>query len=911
MGLRQMDIDIGRLVDVRPGLVWAASPDRARNYLNQRWREFCGPASSGKTAVDWGSSIHPQDLQRVQACWEATLASGDPGEVEARLRRLDGAYRRFSIRTAPIRDAVGGVVCWCGICTDIESPGRAEQAALPSSQDAELLGANSGLLGAQALSHVGIFTVDLLRDEHIWSDEMRRIWEVEPGDVITQAEILRRIHPDDQERCVAEYARVLEGAETDFALRLVTPSGKVKYVRSTARILTYVNGGPVVVGAYHDETERVIAEQALRASEAELMRANRELKEAQAMSHVGSYSADLSTGEYAASEELRRTWEFEADAQISFDEILRRIHPADRAAFEAEYARVYTGSSSDFAFRIVTPSGKVRHLHSVSRIAEYVEGGPVVVGTQQDETERVLAEQALKASEAELRRAYDFLSEAQRLSKTGSFTWDEIPEKQIWSDEMFRILDLDPSTVITVPLAREMTLPEDRHLFDDMAERSRTEFDLGTSYRVVTSRGAVKHVHVVAHRLEDITDRAVFIGALQDVTESKLAQEALRATEVELRRANSELSRAHGHITAAQRLSQTGSFIWDVTADEHHWSDELYRIAEVDPGVTINMERVRACIHPEDWPVLEAAIEQAMAGSDFDCSGRIVTPTGLIKNFHIVGQRIESVTDRLVFVGALRDVTESKAAEDALNKARGDLAHASRVMALGALTASIAHEVNQPLAGIVANAATCLRMLAADPPNVEGAQATAQRLVRDGNRAAEVVQRLRALFANKPPALEAVDLNEAAIEVLALSSAELQAAKVLVRSELEPGLPPVRGDRVQLQQVILNLVLNAADAMRAVDEKVRELTVNTAREADDCVRLSVRDVGVGVDPENVEKLFEAFHTTKESGMGVGLAVSRSIIESHEGRLWAVPNQGPGATFAFAIRAHPGTLPPSA
>jgi PAS domain S-box-containing protein len=897
-----MDIDIRRLLDVRPGLVWAATPDRARNYLNQRWREFCRPKSGAEAVGDWGSSIHPEDLARVQACWEATLASGNPGEVEARLRRHDGGYRRFSVRTAPIRDAVGGVVCWCGVC--IESAGRAEHAALPSSQEAELLGANNRLLGAQALSHVGIFTADLLRDEHVWSEEMRRIWEVDPGDVITQAEILRRIHPDDQERCVAEYARLLEGAETDFALRLVTPSGNVKYVRSTSRVLTYVNGGPVVVGCYQDETERVLAERALRASEAELLRANRELKDAQALSKVGSYTSDLSKDEFTASEELRRIWEFEADAHISINEILRRIHPADRGAFEAEYARVYAGSSSDFAFRIVTPSGNVRHLHSVSRVLEYREGGPVVVGIQRDETERVLAEQALRSSEAELRRAYDFLSEAQRLSKTGSFTWDEIPEKQIWSEEMFRILDLDPSTVITVPLAREMTLPEDRHLFDDMAERSRVDRDMDTSYRVVTSRGAVKHVHVVAHRLEDVTDRTVFIGALQDVTESKLAQEALRATEAELRRANAELLDANGHITAAQRLSQTGSFIWDVMADEHRWSDELYRIAGIDPGVTINMERVRGCIHPEDWPALEAAIERAMAGSGFDYSGRIVTPTGLIKHFHIVGQRIEQVADRLMFVGALRDVTESKAAEDALNKARADLAHASRVMALGALTASIAHEVNQPLAGILANAETCSLMLAAVPPDVEGARATAERMIRDSNRAAEVIQRLRALFSNKPPVLEAVNLNAAVAELLALASAELQAAEVTVRTEFEHALPPVRGDRVQLQQVVLNLVLNAADAMSAVQGRPRELTVASSRYGDEFARFWVRDVGVGVTPAEIEHLFEAFHTTKEKGMGVGLAISRAIIETHGGRLWAEPNEGHGATFLFTVPLQP-------
>jgi len=245
-----------------------------------------------------------------------------------------------------------------------------------------------------------------------------------------------------------------------------------------------------------------------------------------------------------------------------------------------------------------------------------------------------------------------------------------------------------------------------------------------------------------------------------------------------------------------------------------------------------------------------------------------------------------------------------RASEAELRRTNAELARVSRVMALSALTASIAHEVNQPLAGIVANAATCLRMLAVDPPNLDGARATAQRLVRDGDRAAAVVQHLRALFANKPPTLGALDLNDASAEVLALSSTELQAADVSVRSELAAGLPPVRGDRVQLQQVILNLVLNAADAMRGIDNRPRELTIITAREPDERVRLSVRDAGVGVDPESVERLFEAFHTTKEAGMGVGLAVSRSIIESHGGRLWAEPNIGPGATFAFSIPAAP-------
>jgi signal transduction histidine kinase len=240
-------------------------------------------------------------------------------------------------------------------------------------------------------------------------------------------------------------------------------------------------------------------------------------------------------------------------------------------------------------------------------------------------------------------------------------------------------------------------------------------------------------------------------------------------------------------------------------------------------------------------------------------------------------------------------------AEAALNKARAELAHVTRAMTLSALTASIAHEVNQPLSGIVTNASTCLRMLAADPPNLDGARATAQRTLRDGNRAAEVIQRLRGLFARKQPVTEPVDLNDAAREVLALSSSELQRNQVIVRTDFDDDLPPARGDRVQLQQVILNLILNAADAMKGLDHRPRDAVVATSRDDANRVRLSVRDTGVGIDPKNIDKLFDAFYTTKVDGMGMGLSLSRSIIESHAGRLWATANDdGPGTTFSFSI-----------
>jgi C4-dicarboxylate-specific signal transduction histidine kinase len=245
-------------------------------------------------------------------------------------------------------------------------------------------------------------------------------------------------------------------------------------------------------------------------------------------------------------------------------------------------------------------------------------------------------------------------------------------------------------------------------------------------------------------------------------------------------------------------------------------------------------------------------------------------------------------------------VTRRRLAEEALGEARSELAHVARATTLGVLTASIAHEINQPLSGVVTNGNTCLRMLASDPPHLEGARETARRMIRDGNRAADVVARLRALFSRKDAASEPVDLNEATREVLALSLRDLQRNRVVLRSELADGLPLVTGDRVQLQQVILNLLLNASDAMSGVDDRPRELLLRTALDEGDCVRLAVQDAGVGFDPNGVERLFEAFYTTKSEGMGIGLSVSRSIIDRHNGRLWATPNDGPGATFSFSV-----------
>jgi signal transduction histidine kinase len=393
----------------------------------------------------------------------------------------------------------------------------------------------------------------------------------------------------------------------------------------------------------------------------------------------------------------------------------------------------------------------------------------------------------------------------------------------------------------------------------------------------------------------------------QDITARKQAEAAkdLRSEE--------ELRRSEAFLAEGQRLSSTGSFSWNVATDEVTWSEQLYRIYEVEIGVPMTLDAIRARVHPEDLALLKNMFEQAYDGiNDLEWQFRLLMPDRSIKYLHAVAHATRHQDGQLEYIAAVQDVTGRRLSEEALATARSKLANVARVTSLGVLTASIAHEVNQPLSGIITNASTCLRMLDANPANLEGARETARRTIRDGIRASDVITRLRGVFSRDEYTLEALDLNEVTREVMALALSDLQRNRVLLQSRLADDLPIITGDRIQLQQVILNLLRNASDAMAEVYDRPRRLLVTTERDEGDGVRLSVRDAGVGVDPENIDKLLEAFYTTKRDGIGIGLSVSHSIIERHHGRLWGEPNDGPGATFSFSIASRAagvGDVPP--
>jgi len=423
------------------------------------------------------------------------------------------------------------------------------------------------------------------------------------------------------------------------------------------------------------------------------------------------------------------------------------------------------------------------------------------------------------------------------------------------------------------------------------------QFD-GEDLRLLESLG--RFASAAYQAVESIDDLRSEIAARE---EAELGLRELTGNlEVQVRARTEQLRLSEAFLAEAQHLSRTGSFSWRVATNEFTWSKELYRIYELDPGVPVTLEFILSRTHPDDLSSFYDVIDRVTTGAhNYEYERRLKMPNGTIKYIHVVAHGTQDRDGRLEYIGAVQDVTERRLSELALDKARSELARMARVTSLGALTASIAHEVNQPLLGIVTNASTCLRMLAADPPNIEGAQETAQFLLSDGHRASDVIKRLRSLFSKSSPTMELLDLSAATQEVVRLSFNELQRNQVILGTAFDHELPPVHGDRVQLQQVILNLLMNASEAMRGVDDRPKQLLIRTYLDEDDNVRLTVQDAGVGLEQSDMESIFEPFYSTKSDGMGIGLSISRSILDKHRGRIWAAPNpDGTGATFSFAI-----------
>lgn len=613
--IAKSEAKLRRVIDAIPALAWCNLPDGSNEFLSKGWHEYTGLSPEESQGWGWGVAFHQDDLPPLMERWRAMLISGEPGEIEARLRRHDGVFRWFLIRAQPFRDQTGAIVRWYGTSTDIDDRKRAEEALRDSEQSSRLV--LDGIAGLVAIMSVSgeLKTVNRQVLEYFGKTlEELEIWST------TDA-----VHPEDLAGVISAWTHSLEtGAPYDVDHRLRRADGVYRWF--------HARGLPL-----HDEEGRVVR------------------------------------------------W-----------------------------------------YVLLTDIDDRRH-----------------------------AEQALQASEREL--------------------------------------DL---IVNTIPALAWSARPD---------------------------------------------------GSAEFFNQYYLAYVGL----------------------PLERLQGSG------------WT---------------------AAVHPDDLDTLISEWQSMMAaGKGGEVEGRLRRFDGEYRWFLFrTNPMLGESGNILKWYGTNAEIDGRKRAEAELRNTQSELARVTRVMTMGQLTASIAHEVNQPLSGIVTNASTCLRMLDADPPNLEGARETARRAIRDGNRASDLITRLRTIYSNKQPALESMDLNEAAREVIALSLSELQKNGVILRQDLVNDLPPAIGDRVQLQQVIMNLLRNAADAMSTIDDRPRELLIRTESDNENQLRLSVRDSGVGFAPQTGDKVFQAFYTTKTDGMGIGLSVSRSIIQAHQGRIWATPNDGPGCTFSFAI-----------
>ena len=533
-------------------------------------------------------------------------------------------------------------------------------------------------------------------------------------------------------------------------------------------------------------------------------------------------------------------------------------------------------------------------------------------GTCTDITDRKRAEQALKDQELELRQARDlleikvmertkelrrseaYLAEAQKLSKTGSFGWNVSSGAIYWSEETFRIFEYGRETKPGLDLVLQRAHPEDRVRVQqaiDRALQDAKDFDL--EHRLLMPDGSVKHVHSVGHLLgTDQPGKTELVGAITDITERKRAETALRQTEA--------------YLEEAQRLSHTGSWAWNVARRENiHWSQEQYRLFGLDPNSdSLAFETAYRRIHPEDQATFNEVLERAIRErSDFEVDFRIVLPDGSTKYIRSVGHPVFNASGEPVeFVGTGIDLTERRQAEkerERLRQVQADLAHISRATTMGELTASLAHEINQPIAAAATDARTCLRWLAREQPDIGEARESAARMVNAVTRAADIIGRLRQLFKKGAPQTSLVDVREVIQEMVVLLRGEASRHSVLILTELSEDLPQVVADRVQLQQVLMNLMLNGIEAMQDT-KSGGQLTIRSLRGEGGQSLISVSDTGKGLPPDQADQIFNAFFSTKAQGTGMGLSISRSIIESHGGRLWATSNSGRGATFNFTL-----------
>ena len=900
-------------VDALPGLVWIVLPDGRAEFVDQRWREYTGLSAEEASVEGWHTAVHPDDRTAWHESWRTIVASGKPGEAEVRMRRFDDTYRWFLIRVSPLTDAAGEVVRWCGINTEIEGRRPLEDALRAYEQRFRLI--MDGLPvpvvlltpagdfkhgNRLALDYFGVHAKELeawATSDLIHPDDRAAalaglkssLKSGEPHEAETRYRLTNGIYHwfhvrgfplrDDEGRVILWYflltdvdnrkqAEALLASEKHLLEMVALGHPLSAVLDALCRLADELAGGCRCCIMLIDPVRKNFQWGAVHGLEPGYVESLNNLLASGENSPCGTAASLLSqviVEDVAADPRWTQRWR---DLSLAY---------GLRSFWSTPIMSRTNVALGTFAIFLDQPSKPTPFQHDLIRQVTHIASIAV---------ERARNDVSLKRSEESLRAFVETTTECVKV-----FTRDGT--LLLVNSAGAAMTGAGCADDLIGMCVYDIVAPEHRQQYIEFNEgicSGRWGF---LEFDILTMQGERRHMETHAAPMEDGDGSIVQLAVTRDITTRKQAEEQLR--------------RSEALMAKAQQLSSSGSFYWRLASGEIIWSDQTYRIFDYDPRIKMTLELIAARLHPDDLHVMQGMTEHAQDGKDFAYEHRLRLPDGSIKYLQMLAHAAHDKQGRLEYIGAVQDVTELRRFEEGLGKLRAELAHVSRINSLGALTASIAHEINQPLAGIVTNAGTCLRMLNADPPNIADALETARRTIRDGRRASEVITRLRALFSNKAVITNEVNLNEAANEVVELLRSEIRRNRVVLHLDLATDLPPVSGDRVQLQQVVLNLLLNGVEAMSNVNDNPRQMLVRTGRDNSGQVRFAVTDNGVGIEPQSAGKLFDAFYTTKKDGMGIGLSVSRSIVESHGGCLSATANEGAGATFSFSIPCYSGYI----
>jgi len=855
------------IIDSIPVPAWSSRADGAADFINQRWLDYTGIASEEALGWGWKVVCHPDDLDRTMEYWRSVLTSrGEDRELEARLRRFDGTYRWFLFRVCPLRDESGNVVQWYGTCIDIEDRKRAADALRASELKFRLI----------VHSIPGLVATMTPKGDLELINQPVQDYTGLAFDALKDWSATGLVPEEELPRVAARWKQSVEtGCEYDVEHHMRRADGTYRWFH--VRALPLRNDRGMVVRWYcvlTDIEDRKRTEEALRSREQQLR--------LMVDSIPALISIRTATGEIETVN--RQCVDYTGMTLENLKNWPEVVHPDDRADTIAQWKyAIESGNPLNTEVRFRRADGVYRWFHAGALPLRDTEGRIIRWhALYVDIEDRKHAEEALRASEHQLRLMVDSIP-ALVTTMTPAGDTERVNE------QLVAYTGQSPEELKNWP---EKVHPEDRAR---VADRWRRSVETGNPYdaeeRVRRADGVYRWFHTRGLPMRDAEGHIVrWCLLLTDIEDRRQAEQALRASEHQLRLITETIPALVWRTTPDGEIDYVNRRVLDYTGKplKDFGNDGWLRL-----------------LHPDDVdstiPLWRQSIQ---TGDSHQVTYRLRRADGTYRWFDVRGEPLRDNEGRVVqWYGICIDVEDRKRTEEALRNTQERLSIASQVATVGELAASIAHEVNQPLTAVVSNGNACLRWLSAQPPNLAKAVEAAERIVRDGKDAGEVVRRVRALFKRAAHEEVSLDLNQVIGEVLSLLRSETAKRLVIVETDLGHDLPPVTGDRVQLQQLILNLLLNGIEAMDPVKDRPRRLFIRSGRERDDTVLVEIRDSGIGLkDPETV---FDAFFTTKESGMGMGLAICRSIVQAHNGRLWAASGEGPGATFCFTL-----PLPPS-